>query len=131
MRQLGEQRLLTRAQLGAEAELAVAEFLHVLGFAICATNLRLGRLEVDVVARRGPLVVMTEVRTRGPGSYVGPFASVTWAKRTRLVSAARRLWGERRDRPWMRGVERLRIDVAAVSFGGRETRVEYAPGALA
>jgi hypothetical protein len=31
----------------------------------------------------------------------------------------------------MRGVERLRIDVAAVSFASRETTVEYAPGALA
>jgi putative endonuclease len=120
----------TRNQLGAHAELAVAEFLHVLGFEICATNLRLGHLEVDVVARQGTLLAMTEVRTRGPGSYLGPFASVTYAKRARLVTAARRLWRERHSRSWMRGVERLRIDVAAVSFVRGETRVEYAPGAL-
>ena len=30
----------------------------------------------------------------------------------------------------MTGVERVRIDVAAVSFVGRETHVEYVPAAL-
>jgi putative endonuclease len=120
----------TRGELGQRAELAVADFLFVLGFEVIARNLRLGHLEVDIVARHESLLVMTEVRTRGRGSYVGPFGSVTRTKRARLVKAAQRLWGTRRERAWMQGVERLRIDVAAVSFVGRETRVEYAPGAL-
>ena len=121
---------MTPAELGQRAELAVADLLFVLGFDVVARNLRLGRLEVDVVARRGPLVVMTEVRTRGPGSYLGPFGSVTRTKRARLVKAAQRLWRSRSEHGWMGGVERLRIDVAAVSFASRETTVEYAPGAL-
>jgi putative endonuclease len=121
---------MTRTELGQRAELAVADCLFVLGFEIVARNLRLGHLEVDVVARHDSLLVMTEVRTRGPGSYVGPFGSVTRTKRARLVKAAQRLWRSRAEQPWMRGVERIRIDVAAVAFVGGETRVEYAPSAL-
>jgi len=120
----------TPAELGQRAELAVADFLFVLGFDVVARNLRLGRLELDVIARRDTLLVLTEVRTRGPGSYIGPFGSVTRTKRARLIKAAQRLWRARTEYGWMRGVGRVRIDVAAVSFNGRETSVEYAPGAL-
>jgi putative endonuclease len=118
----------TRAELGQRAELAVADFLFVLGFDLLARNLRLGHLELDVVARQGPLLVVAEVRTRGRGSYVGPFESVTPLKRARVLTAVDRLW--RRRSSWMQGVQRVRIDVAAVSFVGRETHVEYAPAAI-
>jgi hypothetical protein len=40
----------------------------------------------------------------------------------------RRLWRERLST--MAGVERLRIDVAAVTFVGGQPRIEYAEGAL-
>ncbi len=120
---------MTRAELGRRAELAVADCLFALGFDLLARNLRLGHLELDVVARRGALLVVTEVRTRGPGSYQGPFESVSPLKRARVHTAVDRLW--RRRRSWMTGVDRVRIDVAAVSFVGRETHVEYVPAAMA
>jgi putative endonuclease len=117
-----------RFQLGADAEAAVADLLYVEGFDLLARNLRLGALELDIVARRGALLVVTEVRTRSPGWLVGPFESVGRQKRARLFRAARRLWKQRRE--WTAGVERVRIDVAAVSFAGGRTQVEYVPGAL-
>jgi putative endonuclease len=119
---------MTRHELGQRAELAVADYLFASGFDVLARNLRVGPYELDVVARRGPLVVATEVRTRGPTSFVGPFASVGWEKRRRLRAAVERLW--RRSLARMPGVARVRIDVAAVTFRGRETFVEYAPDAL-
>ncbi len=115
---------MTRAELGRRAELAVADYLFAGGFSILARNLRLGRLELDVVARDGDLVVVVEVRTRGRGSFVGPFESVTRAKRARLARAVERLWTERLART--PGVERVRVDVAAVKFAGRETWIDYA-----
>jgi putative endonuclease len=118
----------TRARLGADAEMAVADLLYVEGFDLLARNLRLGALELDIVARKGPLLVVTEVRTRSPGWLVGPFESVGRQKRARLHKAAGRLWRQRKE--WTAGVERVRIDVAAVSFEGGGTRVEYVPGAL-
>jgi len=118
----------TRAELGRRAELAVADCLFALGFDLLARNLRLGHLELDIVARKGPLLVVTEVRTRGPGSYLRSFESVTPLKRSRVIAAVDRLW--RRRSSWMQDVQRVRIDVASVSFVGRETHVEYCPAAI-
>ncbi len=119
---------MTPAELGRRAELAVADCLFALGFDLLARNLRLGHLELDVIARRGPLLVVTEVRTRGPSSFVSAFESVSRVKRARLRTAVERLW--RRHRAWTMGVDRVRIDVAAVSFAGGETRIDYAEAAL-
>jgi putative endonuclease len=118
----------TRGQLGRRAEQAVADCLFAEGFELVGRNLRLGPLELDVVARRGPLLVVAEVRTRGPGSLVGPFESVTRTKRACVLAAVERLWRERRRE--LADIERVRIDVAAVTFVGEETRVEFAAGAI-
>jgi putative endonuclease len=66
--------------------------LFARGFSVLARNLRLGVLEIDIVARSGSLVVVVEVRTRGQGSFVGAFESVTPTKRANLTRAVARLW---------------------------------------
>jgi putative endonuclease len=120
---------LSRQETGARAELAVADFLFARGFVVLARNVRFGRLELDIVARRSELVVVVEARTRGPGSMMRALESVSHAKRARLRRAVARLWrGSLRRMP---GVDRVRIDVAAVTFAGRSTSIEYVEGALA
>jgi putative endonuclease len=118
----------SRTALGRRAEQAVADYLVVRGFTVMGLNVRLGPLELDVVARKGSLVVVVEVRTRGRGSLVGPFESITPAKRARIRRAVSRLWREKLAA--MREIERVRIDVAAVTFEDGKTRVEYVEGAL-
>jgi putative endonuclease len=113
---------------GRRAELAVADYLVAEGYSVIARNLRVGRSELDVVAQRGGLVVVVEVRTRSGGSYEGPFQSITRSKRARLILAVERLWRDKLSR--VPTVERVRIDAAAVVFDGAETRVEYIPGAI-
>jgi putative endonuclease len=95
---------------------------------VLARNLRIGSFEIDVVARRGELVVAVEVRTRGARSFERALESIGRAKQRRMLAAADRLWRDHlADTP---GVERLRIDVAAVTFEGGETRVEYFESAV-
>ena len=118
----------SRTAVGRLAETAVADYLVAAGYDIVARNLRLGPLELDIVARRGPLVVIVEVRTRRKGSMQRPFESFTYTKRLRLKRAVRRLWREQLAK--MRDVQRVRIDAAAVTFEGRETKVEYVEGAI-
>jgi putative endonuclease len=121
-------RAISSHEIGQRAELAVADYLVAHGFAVLARNLRMGALELDVVARSGRLVVVVEVRTRGPHSFERPLESVSPAKRARLVRAVDRLWHDRLAA--MRDVDRVRIDVAAVAFAEGQTRVEYLKGAI-
>ncbi|HOU90066.1 MAG TPA: YraN family protein [Polyangiaceae bacterium] len=112
----------------ARAERAVAAHLRALGYEIVATNLRLGHLELDVVARRGPLVVVVEVRHRGRGAWTSGFGSIDPAKQRRVRRAGERLWQRRyRDDAT---AERLRFDAASVSFDGDRALVEYVEAAF-
>jgi putative endonuclease len=113
---------------GRRAELAVADYLIVEGYKLIARNLRVGRWELDLVAQREGLLVVVEVRTRGAGSFEGPFQSITRTKRVRLARAVERLWRNRLAS--IPTIERVRIDAAAVVFDGPKTHVEYIPGAI-
>jgi putative endonuclease len=117
-----------RAALGRRAELAVVDYLFVRGFTLLGRNVRFGPLELDIVARKGSLIAVVEVRTRGQTSRQGPFESVGVTKRARLRKAVDRLWRERLAS--MKEVERVRIDVAAVAFERGATSVDYVEGAI-
>jgi putative endonuclease len=117
-----------RLARGHRAERIVAEYLIARGWEILAANLRLGHLEIDLVARRGELAAMIEVRSRGGGAYERPFESIAGKKKMRLLYAADRLW--RFHLAKMEGIERIRIDVAAVTFGPHEPSVELVEGAI-
>lgn len=114
---------------GREAEDAAAARLLANDFRILWRNTRIGALEVDIVAVKGDLAVIVEVRTRGPGSYAGALASIDRKKRLHLVRAARALWRGRLKK--MTEIRRVRIDVAAVTFeDGAAPRVEWIAGAI-
>ena len=119
---------MTRHVAGRRAEEAVADLLVARGFRVLGMNVRLGHLELDVVAKKGAMVVVVEVRTRGDGAYAKALASISPAKRRHLVLATERLW--RRSLVHDPQVERVRIDVAAVYFEATGTSVEYIAGAV-
>lgn len=82
-----------------------------------------GHLEVDFIARKGPLVVLVEVRTRGEGAWETAFGSVTIAKRKKLRAALERYWETARADAT---IERVRIDCAAVTVRDGTIVVEIA-----
>ena len=92
-------------------------------------NVRVGKLEIDVLARERDLVVLVEVRHRGRTAFVGGLASVDARKRGRLRRAAERLWRERfRGDPSVRAV---RFDVVSVTLDPGGEHVEHVRGAFA
>ena len=99
---------------GRAAEEVVAAYLERHGMRVVERNLRVRRLEIDIVARDGSCIVIVEVRTRGAGAWVRSFGSVDGVKRERLRRAAALMWKHRWSR-W-RGVNRVRFDVAAVDL---------------
>lgn len=122
-------RVSGRREIGAHAEALVAAHLVASGLTLIGTNVRVGRLELDVVARDGPVIVIVEVRARGPGSWVRPLDSVDAKKRDRVRRAGERLWRARFAKD--ESVERMRFDVAGVEIGADgEARIEIVKAAL-
>jgi putative endonuclease len=78
----------SRAAAGARAEALAAQFLERQGLTIVARNFRRRCGELDLIARDGDTIVFVEVRLRRRSDYGGAAASITPAKRARLVIAA-------------------------------------------
>ena len=70
------------------AEALAADYLQAHGLAIVARNVRSRFGEIDLVARDRDTLVFVEVRLRRSERYGGASASITAAKRNRLVAAA-------------------------------------------
>ncbi len=113
----------TPQRIGQRAEQVAADYYHLLGHEILGRNVRLGHLEIDLVTRRRELLVVVEVRARGPGSYVSAFGSLNGAKMRRLRTAAQRLWRRWEHDP---SVRRIRLDVAAVDLWSPAVTIEVA-----
>jgi len=97
-----------RRALGAAGETRAAELLARRGYRIVDRNVRVGGVEVDLIARRGRLVVFVEVKTRRSTAFGSPALAVDEAKQARLVRAAAAWLAEHPGR-----VRRLRFDVVA------------------
>lgn len=82
----GRQRAYRRGQL---AEAAAAGFLMAKGFRIVARRFKTPHGEIDLIARRGSLIVFAEVKSRA--DLVDAAYSITPRQQKRIVDAAR-LW---------------------------------------
>jgi putative endonuclease len=90
------------------------------GWAIEAHRFRLGHRELDVVARKGDLVAVIEVKTRGSDAYGQPAESVVWRKR-RTIAQVAEVWRARHGRAG----DAYRFDVIEVRVSGGGCRVEH------
>ncbi|MDR3352008.1 MAG: YraN family protein [Zoogloeaceae bacterium] len=84
---------------GARAEALAADFLIERGMKILARNYRVKGGEIDLVAREGRVTVFVEVRLRRSARFGGAGASITEAKRRRLLLAARHWLATHGDTP--------------------------------
>lgn len=114
-----------RRELGARAERLVCDHLMARGFEIVGRNVRVGAKELDIIARRGDLVVFCEVRARSSAEFGSPLATIGAAKIRNVRYAAR---GFLHERGW-RGLA-VRLDAAAVVFDVPEGRLDYIEGAF-
>lgn len=108
-------------KLGAAAEQRAAEYLRDQGFEIVARNWRRRAGELDLVAVRGQLLVIAEVRTRSHSGFGGAAASVTRLKQRRIVRAAQQLL---QQNPALRSLV-VRFDLLVVAPTGAPQRIEW------
>lgn len=108
-----------RSALGDAGEALVAEHLERNGFAIVARNAKVGRLEIDLIARRGALLVFCEVRTRTSDAFLDPIDTIDRAKCARVRRAAE-LWLLRRSHDG-----EIRFDAASVLLSADRRELQY------
>ncbi len=80
-----------RQRLGGEAEERAAQHLRAAGLRLLHRNYRCRMGELDLVAREGGTLVIVEVRLRSTSRFGGAAASITHAKRRRIVRATHHL----------------------------------------
>jgi putative endonuclease len=100
-------------------------FLERRGWRILDHRFRMGRLEVDVVARRDGVVAFVEVKTRRGEAFGSPLEAVGWTKR-REISRVASAWVDRHGRAG----DLYRFDVIGVTASPGRTRVEHVEDAF-
>lgn len=110
----------SRVALGVAAEDLTCDYLVERGYAIVGRNVRVGRLEIDIIAKRGPLAVFCEVRSRRSDRWMTPAQSVDPGKVRRIRQAAA---------VWLKsnriGTSQTRFDVASVIHGKDGPLMDY------
>ena len=105
------------ATRGRDAEERAAEYLQSHGLKLVARNYHCRFGEIDLVMRDGNTLVFVEVRARRSSAYGGAAASITAAKREKLLAAARHYLSGRSPVP------PCRFD--AVLIEGEPPRIEW------
>jgi putative endonuclease len=115
-----------RQRRGVAGEEIAKEYLVARGWTILEHRFRLGRLEVDLVARRGDQVAFVEVKTRVGNAFGSPLEAVTWSKQREIARVAL-AWIDRHGEAG----DVYRFDVVGVILGSRRApSVEYVPNAF-
>jgi len=111
----------TRA-IGSRAERRALKHYRLRGYRVLATNLWIGGYELDLVLRRGRLIVFCEVKAKRGADRGDPLEMVTEEKMRRIRQAAEAWLAAN---PSALDCE-LRFDVAAERTG----KLEILPGAF-
>ena len=84
---------------GNLAEALAADYLETRGLRLLQRNYRCRLGEIDLILSDGPVLVFAEVRLRRSSAFGGAAASVTAAKRQRILRAARHYLSGKAERP--------------------------------
>ena len=114
-----------RHQRGYEGEELAKAYLIAKGWQILEHRFRVGRFEIDLIAKRGAIVAFIEVKTRFSKRFGSPFEAVTTSKIKEIVRVAL-AWIDRHPLP---GVA-YRFDVIGVMFERGRPRIEHVQDAF-
>lgn len=107
-----------RMQTGREGERLAASYLKKHGMKLIGRNIRVGRDEIDLIARDDQTLVFIEVKTRADELFGRPAAAVDRAKQYRISRAASRYLRKNKLYP-----PYIRFDIVeVVGDGPREIR---------
>lgn len=106
-------------ETGKQGEAEAVLYLQGKGYEILARNYRYQHAEIDLIAKKGKLLVFVEVKTRSNLSYGNPEEFVSYTK-SRLVMKAAEHYIFAQD--WQFDI---RFDIVAVTLVGSELRIRH------
>jgi putative endonuclease len=80
--------MMSKKEIGRQAEDMAARFLREMGFEILFRNYRYGRAEIDLIAKKHDLLVFVEVKYRSYTAFGHPEQTVSPAQQLRIHHAA-------------------------------------------
>jgi putative endonuclease len=110
----------TRHETGRAGERLAAWFLARRGFLILDRNVRLGRLEIDLVVRKNRQVIFVEVKTRSVGAFGSASRALRLEQRRRIIHAAYRYVRKRAHSNCA-----IRFDVIAIDESHETLKLEH------
>ncbi|SFD46004.1 YraN family protein [Spirosoma endophyticum] len=106
-------------ETGKQGELEAVRYLQEKGYEIMTQNYRYQHAEIDLIAKKGKLLVFVEVKTRTNLSYGNPEEFVSYTK-AKLVMKAAENYIFAND--WLHDI---RFDIVAVTVAGNELRINH------
>ena len=106
-------------ETGKQGEAEATRYLREQGYEIMTRNYRYQHAEIDLIAKKGKLLVFAEVKTRTNLSFGNPEEFVSYTK-AKLVMKAAEQYIFAND--WLHDI---RFDIIAVSIAGNELRIKH------
>ena len=110
-------------EFGRVAESLAVAFLQHQAYRILAVNQRVGRGEIDIIARKGSVLAFVEVKARRTRTCGAPEDAVTPRKRRQVARLAALWLGSHPGR--LAGVTDVRFDIIAVDALARPPRIRH------
>ena len=106
-------------ETGKQGEQEAARYLREKGYEILAWNYRYHHAEIDLIAKKGKLLVFVEVKTRTNVSFGNPEEFVSYTKTKLILKTAEHYIFATN---WLHDI---RFDIIAITVTGSELRVKH------
>ncbi len=114
----------TNQIFGRQGEDLAAGFLAGEGYDILERNWHFKHNEVDIIARKGNILVIAEVKTRSGNTWGEPYTAVDWRKQRYLIFAAERYI-------FMNNLDvEVRFDIISIIAGNGRSVLEHVKDAF-
>ncbi len=106
-------------ETGKQGEAEATRYLREQGYEIMTRNYRYQHAEIDLIAKKGKLLVFAEVKTRTNLSFGNPEEFVSYTKAKLVMKAAEHYIFANN---WLHDI---RFDIIAVTIAGSELRIKH------
>jgi putative endonuclease len=113
-----------RLNIGKKGEVLARDYLEQKGFSILHVHWQHGHKELDIVAERGKMLHVVEVRSRTEPYLIEPSQTVLFEKQRNVIAAARAYIYKYKI------IKEVQFDIVSIIFVKDGHQIEYIPNAF-